>query len=94
MQDDESCRQIEVKIVNPQGMHARPVMRFIDIASQFSSQIRIYKGEMSVDGKSPMEMMLLEAIQGTVLRLEATGADAEQALEKLAELINDGFGEN
>lgn len=93
MQDDEACRTIEVEIVNPQGLHARPVMRFIDIASQFKCSIRIHKGEMSVDGKSPMEMMLLEAIQGTILKLEASGEGADQALEKLAELVRDGFGE-
>ncbi len=93
MQDDESCRQIEVEIVNPQGLHARPVMRFIDIAAQFKSSIRIHKGDMSVDGKSPMEMMLLEGVQGTILKLEACGDDAAQALDKLAELVRDGFGE-
>ncbi len=94
MQNDEACRQIDVEIVNPQGLHARPVMRFIDIATKYKSSIRIHKGELSVDGKSPMEMMLLEAVQGTILKLEATGEDAEKALEKLAELVRDGFGES
>ena len=44
----------EVTIVNKQGLHARPVMRFIDIASQYQSTVRVFKGKTSVDGKSPI----------------------------------------
>ncbi len=84
----------EVTISNVQGLHARPVMRFVDLASQFASAIRVRKGDLDVDGKSPMEMMLLEAVQGTVLKLVAKGADAASAVEALAGLIENKFGED
>lgn len=93
MRSEDSVSRIEVTIVNTQGLHARPVMRFVDIASQFKCDIRVKKGEVDVDGKSPMEMMLLEAIKGTTLTLEACGDGAAKALEQLAELVNNGFGE-
>jgi len=83
----------DVKIVNRQGLHARPVMRFVDLAHQFRSNISVKKGEQIVDGKSPMEMILLEATQGTTLTLVAEGDDAPQAVEALARLVADGFGE-
>ncbi|MCK6455044.1 MAG: HPr family phosphocarrier protein [Phycisphaerae bacterium] len=84
----------EVEICNAQGLHARPVMRFVDLASQFESTVRVHKGNISVDGKSPMEMMLLEATRGTRLRLVGDGADAAAAVESLARLIEDKFFED
>ncbi len=69
-------------------------MRFVDLASQFASSIRVKKDELDVDAKSPMEMMLLEAVQGTVLRLVAEGNDAQQALKALADLVEAKFGED
>ncbi len=94
MQDNHQHAELEATISNPQGLHARPVMRFVDLAAQFSSAIRVRKGSTSVDGKSPMEMMLLEAGKGTALWVIADGPDARQAVEALAALINDGFGES
>ncbi len=76
-----------VTIVNKQGLHARPIMQFVDLANRFQSQITITKGTQVVDGKSPMEIMLLEAICGTELTLTTVGPDAEQALDALADLV-------
>lgn len=84
----------EVVISNRQGLHARPVLRFVDLAATFSSSIRVIRDNQEVDGKSPMEMMLLAAPQGTVLRLVAKGADAEAAVAALAGLIDNKFGED
>jgi len=83
----------EVTIPNKQGLHARPVLRFVDLASKFGSAIRVLKRDTSVDGKSPMEMMLLEATQGTTLKIVAEGNDCHQAVEELARLVGEGFGE-
>ena len=84
----------EVKVGNTEGLHARPVMRFIDVASRFQSKVTVAnvsrRGE-KVDGKSAMQMMLLEATQGCVLRIEACGTDADAAVEALAALIESGF---
>lgn len=93
MSDSQDSASVEVTISNRQGLHARPVMRFIDIAMKYECSIRIFKGEMSVDGKSPMEMMLLEAVPGTVLRLEASGVGATEALAELTALVDGKFGE-
>ena len=69
-------------------------MRFVDLASQFQSQVIVRKGARTVDGKNPMEMMLLEATQGTVLEIQASGPDADSAVDALAGLIENGFGES
>ncbi|MCG3131699.1 MAG: Phosphocarrier protein NPr [Phycisphaerae bacterium] len=82
-------------MVNAQGMHARPVMKFVDLASQFESEVTVRnvsrRGE-DLDGKSAMHLMLLDAAQGAKLRISASGADAGAAVEALAALVRDGFG--
>ncbi|HWE95653.1 MAG TPA: HPr family phosphocarrier protein [Tepidisphaeraceae bacterium] len=86
----------ETKIRNTLGMHARPAMQFVDVANQFQSQITVYKGgeePAEADGKSVMQMIILAATEGTPMRIEANGEDAEQAVQKLVELIEDKFGE-
>jgi len=85
--------QRDVVIPNPQGLHMRPVLRFVDLAAQFDAQVTVGKDDHRVDGKSPMEMMLLEGTCGSTLRLEASGAQARDAIEALAGLIEAGFDE-
>jgi phosphocarrier protein len=94
MTDNPHYAEAEVTIVNEQGLHARPILRFVDQAAQFGSKIVVIKDSQRVDGKSPMEMMLLAAVRGTKLRLIAEGEDARQAISALRGLIQGGFGEN
>ncbi len=68
-------------------------MRFVDTAGRFQAEVRVRKGRQMVDGKNPMEMMLLEATQGTVLEIAADGADAAAAVDALVQLVESGFGE-
>jgi phosphocarrier protein len=86
---------IERKIVicNRLGLHARPAMQFVDIANQYRSHIRVWKGDQCVDGKSIMHMMMLAATEGTDLRVEADGEDAQRAVDALEQLVNSRFGE-
>jgi phosphocarrier protein len=89
----------EVIIINERGLHARPAMAFVDVANEFKSEVAVHKdateteGPIDVDGKSVMQMITLEGTQGTVLRITATGEDAEAAVVKLAELFESKFGE-
>jgi len=84
-------------VLNELGLHARPAMQFVDMANQFKSEIKVFKGgeePAEADGKSVMQMIILAATQGTPLRIEASGEDAEQAVNKLAELFAQKFGED
>ena len=83
----------QVEIINKQGLHARPVMKFVDLASEYQADLKVCKGTIQADGKSAMDMMVLEAPKGTRLQLTATGPDAQPLLDALAKLIADGFGE-
>lgn len=85
-----------VRIVNAAGLHARPCHAIVQTAMAHECTLRI-KGPSSpsdgVNGKSILELMTLEASQGTELVLEALGEGAEALLDQLEELIGEGFGE-
>jgi phosphocarrier protein HPr len=86
----------ETRICNSLGLHARPAMQFVDVANQFSSRITVFKGgeePAEADGKSIMQMIILAATEGTPLRIEAEGEDAERAAATLVELVENKFGE-
>lgn len=83
----------KVIIRNRLGLHARPAMSFVDVATQFKCQIQVAKGSQVVDGKSIMQMMMLAATQGTELEIQASGADAPRAIDALRDLVERKFDE-
>jgi len=80
-----------VVINNPQGLHARPAELFARLALQFDSDIEIIRDDYRVDAKSILNILTLGAGHGSELTLRATGSDAEEALEALAQLIDSNF---
>jgi phosphocarrier protein len=86
----------EIVVSNSLGLHARPAMQFVDLANQFRAKVTVSKGgeePYDADGKSVMQMIILAATQGTPLTIQADGDDADTAVQKLAKLFEDKFGE-
>ena len=83
-----------VQIVNKQGMHARPAAEMVKAASRFGSDITISRDDLEVNGKSIMGVMMLAAEFGATITIRAEGADADAALDALATLVANGFGES
>ena len=82
-----------VMIENKNGLHARPAAEIVKLAAKFNSEITIVKDDLDVNGKSIMGVMMLAAECGATLTLRAEGPDAEAALDALAALIANKFGE-
>lgn len=82
-----------VTITNRLGLHARPAMTFVDLASTFACEVTVKKDDTEVDGKSIMQMMMLAAAQGSSLLIVCNGDDAEDAAAKLKSLVESGFDE-
>ena len=82
-----------VKIVNKNGLHARPAAEIVKTASKFTSDIIIVRDELEVNGKSIMGVMMLAAECGSEVTLRATGPDESAAGEAIATLISSKFGE-
>ncbi|RMF83378.1 MAG: HPr family phosphocarrier protein [Planctomycetota bacterium] len=80
-------------IRNREGLHFRPIMQLVDLASQFRSDIVIHCEDRKAGARSPMELLMLVATQGSKLRLVADGEDEEHAVDALVRLIESGFNE-
>ena len=81
-------------IVNRLGLHARAAAQLVQTANRFKSDVTVEKDGTEVNGKSIMGLLMLAAPQGSTIRICVQGEDAEQALEVIGTLINDGFGED
>lgn len=83
----------ELLIINKRGLHARASAKFVQTVEGFDAKISVSKDGMTVGGTSIMGLMMLAASPGCTVMVEADGAEAEAALEAIAALIADKFGE-
>ncbi len=83
-----------VRIVNKNGLHARPAAEIVKLASRYQSDITLVRDDLEVNGKSIMGVMMLAAEFGSSLLLRAAGPDAEQAVSALSDLNARKFGES
>ncbi len=82
-----------VTIVNKNGLHARPAAEIVKLAAKYRSDITVVREDLEVNGKSIMGVMMLAAECGSTLQLRAEGPDADEALDAIAQLIANKFGE-
>ena len=80
--------QRKVFLANPQGLHMRPSAAFVELAGRFQSEVTVTHDGKCVNGKSLWDLLLLAAMPGSELTLEADGPDAPAALDALSELIS------
>lgn len=84
----------QLTIVNRKGLHARASARFVRTAECFDASISVIRDGTSVAGNSIMGLMMLGAGPGSTILVQATGKQAREALEAIAELVNNGFDED
>ena len=82
-----------ITISNKLGLHARASAKLSKLAGTFSSEIFLSRNDRRVNAKSIMGVMMLAAGIGSVVVLEVDGADEAVALDQLAALFADKFGE-
>jgi phosphotransferase system HPr (HPr) family protein len=78
---------------NRVGLHCRPAGAFVRIAKRFRSEVKLTHGGKEANGKSILEVMGLEAGNGALVVVKATGDDAQEAVQVLRTLIRNKFGE-
>jgi phosphocarrier protein len=81
-------RQATVAIAD--GIHARPSHAIVDLAVDFDASVRLHFDGRSADSKSILSVMTLGAPFGAVVELHGEGADAELAVNAIADLIENG----
>jgi phosphotransferase system HPr (HPr) family protein len=87
--------EIEVKIINERGLHARASTKLAVLARTFGdgTSIEIRKDDTTVPANSIMGMLLLGASCGQTITLIANGTEAERALTEIKALIDNKFDE-
>ena len=83
----------EVQVTNKFGLHARPAAMLVQTASKFKSEIRLKKEDVEANAKSILSVMMLAAEVGSRVIIKADGEDEEQAIETLARIFEEKFGE-
>jgi phosphocarrier protein HPr len=85
-----------VTIVNQKGLHARASAKFVTFVSRLPNGllVEVEKDGQSVTGSSIMGLMMLGAAKGSDITIHVAGDGADMALDKLAGLVTDGFGED
>lgn len=86
-------QEISVIVHNQVGLHARPAALFVQIAMAHQSKITVVKGEKTGNAKSILSILALGVNQDDRITIQADGPDEGEALEKLAKLVEDDFGE-
>ncbi|HVG21036.1 MAG TPA: HPr family phosphocarrier protein [Blastocatellia bacterium] len=88
-------KERRVTISNRLGLHARAAARLVRRATQYTSQIELEREDTgnAADGKSILSVLLLAASRGTCLIIRADGDDEQPAVDAIAELVEQKFGE-
>jgi len=81
-----------VIVTNRHGLHARPANVIVKTVRKYDAQVTIHKGSQIVDATSIFDLLSLDATQGTELLLSATGRQANDVLETLAQQFDAEFG--
>lgn len=82
-----------LELVNQLGLHARAGAKLVHCASQFTSDVRIEFDGTEVDAKSILGLLLLAAPFGSQIVVRCSGPDEERAIQAVAELVGERFGE-
>jgi phosphocarrier protein len=75
-------------------LHARAAAQLVQTANKFDSEVTLFKEDMEVNGKSIMGILLLAAPKGTEISVRVDGVDEIAGMQSIADLIEDGFGED
>jgi phosphocarrier protein len=91
---DTQTFEISAEIRNELGMHARAATKFVQLAAKFGCEVFVEKDGQEVNGKSIMGVLMLVASVGSVIIIRTRGAQAREAGEALAKLVEERFGED
>jgi len=80
-----------VRVSHEQGLHLRPCMAIVSLASKYRAKVMIRRGSQAVEAASILDLLTLAVSHGAELVLSATGAESQEALDALARLFANGF---
>jgi phosphocarrier protein HPr len=94
MNETQSLVRRSVTILNRKGLHARAAAKFVEVAGKFQAEVEVLKDGTTVSARSIMGLMMLAASPGVQIELRGRGAEAQAAVDALAQLIQAKFHED
>lgn len=79
--------EVEIMVMNEQGLHARPASIVAKKASKFTSNITLIKDEKEFNAKSIINILSMAATKGDKIKIVANGEDEAKAVEELKIVI-------
>ena len=73
-------------IQNDKGLHTRPATELVKCVSNFKCHVTLRYGELNVNAKSLLGVLMLAAAKGAKIHVEADGDDAIACIDALLEL--------
>jgi len=89
--------EAEVEIINKLGLHLRAATKLVQMASEFDATINISCNDQTADAKSIMDVLMLAAIVGTIVKIKVDGEsenEEQEIMNQLRSLFNNRFGED
>lgn len=83
----------KVTIQNKLGLHARAATKLAQLSQQFEAEVEIQQGEKSANADSVMALLMLASNQGKEVLVKASGAQKQEALDAICQLISNKFDE-
>ena len=81
-------------IVNRKGLHARASAKLAKLAAEYDAQVFVTHESETADARSIIDLLMLVAHTGCIVEIKGRGAQADEAVNAIARLIDEGFGEN
>ena len=78
----------DLTVVNKKGLHARPAAIFVSLVEKFDVTVTLSKGDEKVNGRSIMGILMLGAVEGTILKISVEGAKALEAMIEFEKFFN------
>jgi len=82
-----------VNLANPTGLHARPAKVFAQAAAASGLEVRLTKGDTTVNARSVLSVLTLDCHRGDQITIDVEGDNADSVLRELVALVESGLGE-
>ncbi|HKS45811.1 MAG TPA: dihydroxyacetone kinase phosphoryl donor subunit DhaM [Amycolatopsis sp.] len=90
---EESVHGVVLELSNEIGLHARPAALLARSLTGIEADVSVRMGDQEADARSVLGLMGLSARKGDQIEVRARGAQAEQALRAVTELVERDFDE-
>jgi phosphotransferase system HPr (HPr) family protein len=80
-----------ITIQNKLGLHTRATIKLVELVNAFDAKIIIKHNGKKADAGSVLGLLVLETCFGQEIEIEAQGAQAQEAMFAVTELIENKF---